>query len=247
LGYRRFEASACVRIPRAAAKGDANVYKQIALALKPGEWRNAGLVTVLAKMRTFNGTRTVIHVDPYDDATAEGERAGPHRLIDVTDSPPREWEDNSVTRPQSHHNDPGHSGAPTKLRSPQRQQPCRCQSRMTASLGVPSRFPGLQPLGQGDGPRTYKTRCVCLAPPGAANTPPSRRDSGRSSQVRNPSSRASDDRSSRASVVGRARADSLAEDPSACWVPVRPSSSAPGGSEPGGAPAGLCLRLKGVS
>jgi hypothetical protein len=37
-------------------------------------------------------------------------------------------------------------------------------------------------------------------------------------------SQESDDHS-RASLVGRARADSLAEDPSACWLSMRPSSS----------------------
>jgi hypothetical protein len=46
--------------PKHLLTGDANIYKQIALALKPGEWRNAGLLAVLDKMRTFDGTRTVI-------------------------------------------------------------------------------------------------------------------------------------------------------------------------------------------
>jgi hypothetical protein len=49
--------------PKHLLKGDANVYKQIAMALKPGEWRNAGLVTVLEKMRTFDGERKIIKVD----------------------------------------------------------------------------------------------------------------------------------------------------------------------------------------
>jgi hypothetical protein len=52
--------------PKYLLKGDANVYKQIAIALKPGEWRKAGLVTVLDKMRTFDGERKVINMGPCD-------------------------------------------------------------------------------------------------------------------------------------------------------------------------------------
>ena len=42
----------------------------------------------------------------------------------------------------------------------------------------------------------------------------------------------------RVNVEGRARGGSLAEDSSACWMPVCPSSSAPAASEPGAARAG---------
>jgi hypothetical protein len=46
------------------------------------------------------------------------------------------------------------------LSSPQCQQPCRCPSRMTTSLKMPSRCPGRQLPGDGDDPRTCKTRCA---------------------------------------------------------------------------------------
>jgi hypothetical protein len=101
------------------------------------------------------------------------------------------------------------TGAPTKLSSPQCRRPRRCQSRMPASSGLPSRFPGRQLPGQGDGPRTHKTRCGCLALAGAANSRPTAENRAEARSVRNPSSRESNDCSSRARVVGRAHADSL--------------------------------------
>jgi hypothetical protein len=42
--------------------GEANVYKQIAIALKPGAWRRAGLATVLIKMGEGGGERQPVNV-----------------------------------------------------------------------------------------------------------------------------------------------------------------------------------------
>ena len=53
--------------PQHLLVGDANVYRQIALGLKPGEWRIAGLMAVLQKMRDSGGAeRAPIHVDEPD-------------------------------------------------------------------------------------------------------------------------------------------------------------------------------------
>ena len=41
--------------PKHLLTGEANVYKQIAIALKPGAWRRAGLATVLIKMGEGGG------------------------------------------------------------------------------------------------------------------------------------------------------------------------------------------------
>ena len=50
--------------PRHLLVGDANIYKQIALALKTGAWRAAGLATVIGKIReSGGGDRHPIHVD----------------------------------------------------------------------------------------------------------------------------------------------------------------------------------------
>jgi hypothetical protein len=57
--------------PKHLLQGDANVYRQIAIALKPGEWRKAGLVTVLDKMRSFDGKRKVIEVGPCEVVATE--------------------------------------------------------------------------------------------------------------------------------------------------------------------------------
>ena len=43
--------------PNHLLKGDANIYKQIAIALKPGAWRKAGLATVVGKMAKGGGER----------------------------------------------------------------------------------------------------------------------------------------------------------------------------------------------
>jgi len=86
---------------------------------------------------------------------------------------------------------------------------------------------------------------------GSRDAPPTHRVSRQSSD--DPSSCRSSGRLSNASscrssgrAVGRARGESLAEDSLACWLPVRPSSSAPGSLNQGAdasnqeaAPAGL--------
>jgi hypothetical protein len=80
---------------------------------------------------------------------------------------------------------------------------------------------------------------------GSRDAPPTHRVSR---QSYDDSGRLSSTSSCRSSgrVVGRARGDSLAEDSLACWLPVRPSSSAPGSLNQGAdasnqeaAPAGL--------
>ena len=43
--------------PEHLLTGDTNVYKQIAIALKPGRWRKAGLATVVSKMVKGGGER----------------------------------------------------------------------------------------------------------------------------------------------------------------------------------------------
>jgi hypothetical protein len=219
--------------PKHLLKGDANVYKQIAMALKPGEWRDAGLMAVLDKMRTFDGTRTVIYVDPCDIVTADEDRVS---LIDVTDSPPSESEDTSLTRPQSHHNAPGRM--------------LTDEVELTSiSTAIPLPLPELnddsaEPLPRASTSWTRRRSADIqdemrmFGSCGSREYPPSRRETGGNSQVRNPASQEFIDQS-RVTVVGRARADSLAEDPTACWVPVRPSLSAPGASE--GRPAHLDL------
>ena len=46
--------------PKHLLTGEANIYKQIAIALKPGAWRKAGLATVIRKMSDGGGERTPI-------------------------------------------------------------------------------------------------------------------------------------------------------------------------------------------
>ena len=59
--------------PRHLLQGPANVYKQIAIALKAGPWRPAGLALVIKKMaETADGERRPIEVDP--EAEDEGLR-----------------------------------------------------------------------------------------------------------------------------------------------------------------------------
>ena len=48
--------------PRHLLTGNANVYKQIAIALKPGAWRDAGLATVALKMSEGGGERRPINL-----------------------------------------------------------------------------------------------------------------------------------------------------------------------------------------
>ena len=48
--------------PKHLLTGEANVYKQIAIALKPGAWRRAGLATVLIKMGEGGGERQPVNV-----------------------------------------------------------------------------------------------------------------------------------------------------------------------------------------
>jgi hypothetical protein len=72
---------------------------------------------------------------------------------------------------------------------------------------------------------------------GSRDHPPTQRIVNRGTQVSQQTTLGSQESGdhSRASVVGRARAGSLAEESEACWLPIRPSSSAPGASEPGAA------------
>jgi hypothetical protein len=79
--------------PKHLLKGDANVYRQITIALKPNEWRTAGLVTVLDKMHDFNGERKIINVDATTVPTANP----------PTTSPPTATQRKSVPRPFSVH------------------------------------------------------------------------------------------------------------------------------------------------
>jgi hypothetical protein len=73
---------------------------------------------------------------------------------------------------------------------------------------------------------------------GSREQPPSHRASGRVKEIHQQTNTASQfsEGHSRASVVGRVRADSLADEPEACWVPMS-SSSAPGAPEAGAARA----------
>jgi hypothetical protein len=70
---------------------------------------------------------------------------------------------------------------------------------------------------------------------GSRDHPPTHRISARGKQIHHQTTLGSQepDDQPRASLVGRARAPSLAEESTACWLPMRPSSSAPGASEPG--------------
>jgi hypothetical protein len=76
---------------------------------------------------------------------------------------------------------------------------------------------------------------------GSRECPPSHRASaGRQSQVCASDLRDSDDRASGV-VVGRARGNSLVEEPSACWLTLRSSSSAPCASVSGAGEASVSV------
>jgi hypothetical protein len=184
------------------------------------------------------GTRRVINVDPCDVVATDGEWVGPHQSLDVTESTPSEVEDNSWTMPQSDRNNPG-----------------RMRTEEVEVTSIPMAMPlpdpesvATQPLAR---PPTSRTRrrsedaqdeMRLFGFCGSREHPRSCRDSGRNSHTFD-----SNSRDSRASVTGGARADSLAEDPSACWVALRYSSSAPGGSELGAAPARPLRLMRGSS
>ena len=57
--------------PKHLLTGDANIYKKIAIALKPGDWRAAGLASVIRAMRESSGIeRQPIFVDEPDPPAA---------------------------------------------------------------------------------------------------------------------------------------------------------------------------------
>ena len=57
--------------PKHLLTGDANIYKKIAIALKPGDWRAAGLASVIRAMReSSGGERQPVFVDEPDPPAA---------------------------------------------------------------------------------------------------------------------------------------------------------------------------------
>ena len=53
--------------PKHLLTGDANIYKKIAIAIKPGDWKAAGLACVIRAMRdSSGGERQPVHVDEPD-------------------------------------------------------------------------------------------------------------------------------------------------------------------------------------
>jgi hypothetical protein len=238
--------------PKYLLKGDANVYKQIAIALKPGEWRTAGLVTVLDKMRTFDGERKVINVD----ITTAGECE-------------------STAHPSASANSPVH---PDVRRTSQRRTHVHVQTsfsaeqlaRMSSDFGAPlaershladdtamNVSHSLPTAAQGAVSRTRRRISRMLeAPPsmrgrrkkpsGGETFPQSQQLPGRgTSFCSRPDAPAATQASASTSGVleGRARGGSLAEESSACWLPVRSSSSVPAASEPRADSGGASLSI----
>ena len=67
---RRQRIQADRRRAQAGRVGDANVYKQIAVALKPGAWRKAGLATIVPKLAQGGGERRPITAECMSWITA---------------------------------------------------------------------------------------------------------------------------------------------------------------------------------
>ena len=62
--------------PEHLLQGEANVYRQGAVALKPGPWRAAGLVTVMARLASGGGEREPVELSPeVEDAGLEAHAA----------------------------------------------------------------------------------------------------------------------------------------------------------------------------
>jgi len=224
--------------PKHLLKGDANVYRQIAIALKSDEWRKAGLVTVLDKMHGFDGERQVIQVD----ATTAGARR-PTTQPQLT-SPLTVTHRKSVQSPFSVHKlarkssffrtslaERSHLADGMEL-SVSRGQPKAAHGVVPRTRKRISRMVEAPPSMRGVRKTPLKTSGSETFPqpqqlPGPVTAFCSRSDAPAASQASVSTSGA---------VEGRARGGSLAEEPSACWLPIRSSLSAPAASEPSSEP-----------
>jgi len=225
--------------------GRTNLYKAMDLALKGEEWRQPGLVALAAKLATSPGAHMPIQVrvpTSYEPKTGANPWTSFGSRSTVTQS--------SQALPESAETQANVSYS--RASSLPSEDEVELTSMSTATPAQPVSvdinpgnavpLPRPRPLQDRRRDEDVRDEMRLFGSCGTRDHPPTHRTSARGNQIRPQTRRASQesDDDSRASVVGRARADSLAEEPSACWLAIRLSSSAtraPGASEPGAARA----------
>jgi len=221
--------------------GATNLYKEMDLALKGKEWRQPGLVALAAKLTASAAEHSPIKVrvpksyepktgaNPWAEgrvAASSGSQASmrsqslPGPRVDAQARGPH----NRVSQSSE---DEVELAAMTPAVSP---RPTSVDIEPGSSKPLPRPRPRRRSSEVLDEIRAFGSRASC-------DYPPSHRISGRVKQmgqrVKPELPDESDNRSS--GIVGRARGNSLAQEPSACWLAFRSSSPEPGASEAGGA------------
>jgi hypothetical protein len=212
--------------------GRANLYQEMDLALKGEEWRQPGLVALATKLATSAGAHTPFTVRV---PTSYEPKTGANPWASAGPQPARSQVLPASADAQANvpHSRPppvpsADEVASTSTGLPVQRTPVDIHPNSAKPLPVP--WPSQERRRDEDVRDEMRFFGSC----GSRDHPPTQRTLNRGKQVRHSTTLGAQE-SERASVVGRARADSLAEEPSACWLAIRPSSSAPGASEPGGA------------
>jgi len=222
------------RTPAHLTRRPSNLYNEPAVTLKGVEWRKPGLVSLADRLAASVGEH-----DPIEFEVPEAYQPT---------TEPNPWKDEhgygaaQVARARMSR---GASELMLAPPPPPAAPPSRPDGVELTSM--PMAMPVPSPRARrrsADADAREEMRLSCSS--GSREPPPSHRASGRAKEIRpqtNTFSQDADD-SLRASVVGRARADSLAEEPSVCWAVMRSSSghlgssmSALGDFAPGAAPA----------
>jgi len=197
--------------PAHLTRWPSNLYNESALTLKGVEWRKPGLVSVAAKMAASAAEHEPIE---FQVPEAYQPKVGPNRWKD---------EQGCDTALVSHARMPL-GAADAMLPSPPQAAALPSVTDGVELTSMPAAMPVPPPKERrrSADADVREEKLLSGSCGSREHPPPSRRAPGRAKEIREQTNKASQDSDdpSRAHVVGRARADSLAEDPSACWVPM---------------------------
>jgi len=221
--------------------GPTNLYKEMELALKGEEWRQPGLVGLVDKLATSARENKPIKVvvpttyKPKTGANPWAEETGGAFCTHPRLVQPQPLPDPVLSVVESHreHRMPLGAAAmppPPAQAAPQPQPPEEAElgELSSAHYDIPDRRSGRSGDLRDD---MHHFGCA------TREHPPSRRVSRESVKQARKQSRSASRSSGMVGRVVRARGNSVTQDPSACWLAMRLSSSGPGASEPGAARA----------